>query len=270
MSKKKNDSKEELQQENNFLKAKLIAEKGAKIEETSPMPAEMENEWLNYIFNFEEVAKKVPKITVFEKIGKPHYKPAHELSEAQVSKELEYLYIQMNKHGIDLSCICDYPDQVIYKFITEELFEYVLNDIKVEGLIHCFTYEDFHPNHKYDIQQIVLNILEALLSREWHKMDGTFLSNFIQTHTKTISEDELINKIQLFQKSFINCAIKKMEINHLHINSEIAEASVEIDLNYELFFIADRKESYEGISKFTLTKEYGFWNVTSISIPGFI
>jgi len=43
-----------------------------------------------------------------------------------------------------------YAPSVIYKFITEELFDHEMDDIMLPGFVHHFIYEEFHPNHEYD------------------------------------------------------------------------------------------------------------------------
>ncbi|MBK6536623.1 MAG: hypothetical protein IPG09_02205 [Ignavibacteria bacterium] len=45
----------------------------------------------------------------------------------------------MEENGIVLDTLCDYEDEVIYKFITEELFREETNNIRIEGMRHCFT-----------------------------------------------------------------------------------------------------------------------------------
>ena len=39
-----------------------------------------------------------------------------------------------------------------YRFITEELFEHEMDDVHVKGMFTHFTYEEFHPNHDYDLR----------------------------------------------------------------------------------------------------------------------
>lgn len=45
-----------------------------------------------------------------------------------------------------LDFLCDVDDAEAYRFITEELMDEEIDDIRIEGLRHCFIYEEFHPN----------------------------------------------------------------------------------------------------------------------------
>lgn len=95
---------EQLQEENNLLKAKLTAENGAVFPEKdrTQLDSKSENDWLNYIYDYEQVYKHAPTVTVYEKLGKPSFKPSDKLDNTAVSSELTSLLNCMAENGIDL------------------------------------------------------------------------------------------------------------------------------------------------------------------------
>ena len=63
------EEKEKLRLENEIRKIKLELEKGAKFIEDPDMPGlppEIENEFLNYIEQFEDMREDGPKMTIFD------------------------------------------------------------------------------------------------------------------------------------------------------------------------------------------------------------
>lgn len=65
--------RENLKTENELLKIKLTAEFGMK-DMKSDLPDELENEWLNYIYDFEKLHKDAKEISVYERLGNPECK----------------------------------------------------------------------------------------------------------------------------------------------------------------------------------------------------
>src|SRR5690606_27607578 len=129
------------------------------------LPPDIENAWLNHIYDFEKQFKNAKRVKVFERIGKPVVKPLELLNPSEVSVELERIQNIMAEKGIVLDCICDYDDATIYKFIITELFEEETDDIRIEGMFSHFIYEEFHPNHEYDLERHSEDFFTALFTR---------------------------------------------------------------------------------------------------------
>jgi hypothetical protein len=155
---------DEMKAENELLKLKLEMEHGMSNMDTKLSP-DAENEWLNYIHNFEKVYKDAKQVKVIAFIGSPSYKRITELSSEEISAELDHLLDVMADGGVKVDFICEYEDDVKYKFITEELFESEIDDIKLQGAFQCFIYEEFHPNHDYDLRRHGEYFLERIFNK---------------------------------------------------------------------------------------------------------
>ena len=72
------NSEDSLKAENEFLKMKMMLEHGAHFSDSSEeISAEMENDFLRYVMEFEKQYANPSFITVYEKINKPtHFKPS--------------------------------------------------------------------------------------------------------------------------------------------------------------------------------------------------
>ena len=152
------DPTENMKIENEFLKIKMKAQYGDGFfmsEGDESLSPEIENQFLKQIMSFERNFKNAEFISLYEKIGKPEYKKIEELQQIEIAGELIRLTTIMEKLGIILD-INDgpYEDVVIYRFITEELFE---QEVEKENFIAGgnwhFIYEEFYPNNKVEIEK---------------------------------------------------------------------------------------------------------------------
>ena len=84
------DEVENLRIENELLRIKLRAQYGDafQMESNANLPPEIENQFLKNIAAFEEASENPEITTVYEKLGKPAYKSADELSAAEISIQL--------------------------------------------------------------------------------------------------------------------------------------------------------------------------------------
>lgn len=162
---------EKLKAENDFLKMKLMLEHGAKFggEETSNLPADIENRFLNYISAFEKQAAERKVITVFDRIEKPsHFKPVYEIPDEQIETELNALFEYLWKYKIRLDvCSPNISQRELYRFTVEELFEHEMDDMDVPGMITTFIYDEFHPDLEYDNTRIATeDCIRLILEKE--------------------------------------------------------------------------------------------------------
>ena len=156
------NEEENLKNENEFLKIKLMLEHDAKFETSQPnidLPDETENEFLNYIMAYEKQAAERKTIKVFDRIEKPHhFKPVNKIADDEIDGAWHELGSYLNKYNIDLAvCSPSINTRELYRFATEELFDYEMNDIFIPGGMTCFTYDEFYPDPIYENTNIALD-----------------------------------------------------------------------------------------------------------------
>jgi len=183
-------SEENLKAENDLLKMKLTAEFGMMRSDTSSLDNELENQWLKYIYEFEKSYADSKQVKIYDYLGRPDFKPIDTLKKAEITTELNKVLEIMEKNFIQLDTVCEYDDNIIYKFITEELFLEEIDDIKVEDLISCYSYEKFHPNHEYDLNFQTEDFFKSLFEDVWDEFDKFKLKETIVYNNKIFDRDE--------------------------------------------------------------------------------
>jgi hypothetical protein len=260
------DPEDDLKAENALLKLKLEMEHGMPPSDFSNLSPDMENQWLRYIYDFERLSKETPRVKVFDLLGKPTVTPLGQLAPDQVLPALEALEDLMLQKGIALDCCCDYDAAVIYKFITEELFQHETQHVGMEGMVTHFTYEEFHPNHDYDIQHRVKDFIEALLRGRWeHQFDGIWLASPVSFKGSPYTPQEISNMIAVFQEVNGACQLHSLEIETVNFDLEAGSGTATGSIEYTT---PQTENKVQGSIRFDLVLVDG-WEISSINMPGF-
>jgi hypothetical protein len=156
------NEQEALKVENEVIKMKLMLEHGAEFrysEEAPPLSAETEHEFLNYIMDFEQQEALAREGTVFEVLGRPQHFPDVDLvSDDEITEVLQDLLQYMKGRGIELTVFSpNVTAREIYRFVTRELFEHRMLHMNMPGMITCFIYDEFHPDHPYENSRTAVN-----------------------------------------------------------------------------------------------------------------
>lgn len=240
------------------------------------LSTELEDGWLNYIEKFEEQYATQKTTTVWDYIGKPEYKIVNELSNDEILVELNALLELMQIKGISLNTLSEVDDRELYRFITEELFIYEIDDMHIPGMQNCFTYEEFHPNAHLDIEHAYEYFLNFTLGKSPNIVREGYDMLYIDTENHLNKNGEKMDSIavETFLNNFLNTfdffTIESHKIISIDINSEKNDAL----LNFNIHYIGCFNKSFETITfkgngTFKLKpSEYGGWNIYSIDMPG--
>ena len=154
------NEKEDQRSENDFLKMKLMLERGAEFHVTgneNELPPALENAFLRNIEAFEKQFDQRKTISVFDKIGRPcWFKKIETIPYHLIDEAWEELSNYMQQYNIRLDvCSPNISNWELYRFTTEELFQLEIDDIDLPGMITGFIYDEFHPDPVYDNKRLV-------------------------------------------------------------------------------------------------------------------
>ncbi|HRQ40118.1 MAG TPA: hypothetical protein PLD25_19585 [Chloroflexota bacterium] len=123
----------------------------AEVDMDSRLSLEGQNEWLDYLLDFERQFENAPRISVRERIGNPTIQSLAEISLYALGEAVNNLLDLLAEHGIAVDFMGEWDDLAAYRFITEELLDEEMDDIRVEGMFSHF--EATTP--EYDVQMWV-------------------------------------------------------------------------------------------------------------------
>lgn len=257
--------------ENNLLKLKLGMEHGMQeIGDTHGLSPEVENQWLKQVYSFEQQYKDAKRIRLYDYLGQPEFMKWDSLTREKTSEELKRIRSIMAVNNVQVDSICPYDDTVIYKFITEELFMHEMDDMRVPGMVYHFTYEEFHPNHDYDLRRQVGDFLNTIFERQWHEeFDQLALARKVTVSGKCHNRADISAVITTFQEAHDSLDIVRLYITEVVINTEVTMADVRA-----LLSVSAKQQGahvvYEGGCSFHFVREDGYWSIDAFHIPGMV
>lgn len=264
-----------LRAENEVKKLRLEIEQGAIFGgQFNEIPPEVEKQFLDNIFAFEKQYAENVQISVYDFIGRPEFQKCDQLSDEQIHIELEKYYGLLNQNNLCLDVLADYENEerLIYAFITEELFSHLVDDIRIPGWMCNFIYEEFHPNHSYDINNRCDEFIEYIF-RDKYPGDDRFDEFIIQCSDMIREENDPAKypkKISPALSNYFNAFpvrnLNSFKINSLEFDKEFGFVKFSID--YDAETESKEKINFKGNGQFVLICEYDYWVIKKVDMPG--
>lgn len=262
------DAHDQLKFENELLNIKLGLEFGMQPCKTSHIDPALENAWLKSIYEFETQFRNAHRITVYEAIGSPSLPLCEALSPDELMLALENVVGLLTQNFIAVDWCCEYPAEVKYKFITEELMKEKFEHIKAGGFVHHFSYEAFHPNHRFDLEEATRFFLQSLFDNSWsNEYDAYLLDSMVMWRSKSYNHKEIESIILAFQADRI-FKIHELNFHDVSFNLDSGTGCVDCFLGYQANF-HEKEFMFRGDARFTFNRDGVYWRLSSYHIPGF-
>ena len=264
---------EKLKAENDFLKMKIMLERGAEFHATegaAALPPDVENLFLLNLIEFEKQFDSSKTITVFDKIGKPaQFKPSGEITDMEIGQAWNELLGYMSNHGIELSASSpNVSDRELYRFAIEELFDHEMDDINIPGMVNGFIYDEFHPDYIYDnTRYAVDDCMKLILQKDSAEYMPNLAKKVILNNHLSLDEENFKAIINRFKDAFDDIVLDTITTENCVIEEDICT----VKGNYEATgFIANETVHWNNnwIILFHFNDDYGYWLITSIQIVG--
>ena len=269
-----NDPEKNLRIENEILRMKISAELGGVSEFSSNIPPEVEHIFLQNVLSFEHQYATAKKIKLYELIGSPSCKQEHELDDIAIADAFQQLENILEKNGVVVDFNRPRDARFKYHFITTELFEQETDDIKVDGMLRHFLYEEFYPDHELDIAERTKEFIHGWFDRSIAS-NAWFLANcFIQPDGIVLPKQQLViklNKLFAGYRAFENGRyhIDEIKFQRHDGSAQQGMGHAEGIIYYEAVLKNGGRKIIEGPMKIYLSCDYGWWNIFFFYLPGF-
>lgn len=162
-------SREALEAENDFLKMKLMLEKGAIFGSTVPdeeRDPQMDNDFLKYIMAFEAQMESQETIPIRQFLGFPeHFKPVNEIAADAFDAAWEEAASFLRDHRIELMvCTPNVTTRELYRFFYEEFLDADIDAVDVPGCVYTYHYDNFHPDPVYESSRVADECIRDIFS----------------------------------------------------------------------------------------------------------
>ena len=252
----------------NDKKRKELEEKfGASFHKgDAELPADVEADWLEQLETFEEQMENAERVPIRQYIGNPTLRPPAAVPADEIASELAQALDLLAAHGIAIDVLAEVEDAELYRFIVEELLDEETDDVRLEGWVSHFIYEEFHPNDEYDVKFWAEDFLSSLFMRfdESIFFDEETLRD---SSGKRVTVEEMKRRMAAFHARYP--VIEKCIINPLTWDIEGDTATVEAGTSW---WGKDHKgEDIQMVGRALIhlrRSKYGGWDVTQARVPG--
>jgi hypothetical protein len=263
------DNLSAIRDENTFLKMKMALENGASFKTLEEIPPELENLFLKNVMEFEKQSAECRQIKIFEKVGSPsHFKKPDELLEKDIDKAWKELQEWLADHAIELLVFSpNVSTRELYRFCWEELFELEMDDLVVPGMMNCFVYDEFHPDHKYENTRIAVEECLKCFFGDQEFAPFHYAGSLKLNNHDELSQQSLKYIVNNFRYSYDSISMRQVEAKNCVVseNHSIVSGIYEIVVNK---FGRDTVKRGNWKVELEANPDHGLWQITSIDIKG--
>ncbi len=167
---------------------------GLAFEYTDPrLSPELESEWLDYILEFERQFEQAERVTIRQRIGDPPTPSLSDLPLHAVGEAVTALLDLLAAHGIAVDFLGDVDELEAYRYLTQELLDQEMDDIRVEGMMTHFTYS----TPEYDVQMWVEHfVLDVFTQEKEYFLPGLAKQPLFNAQGELITAEQFQQRIE--------------------------------------------------------------------------
>jgi hypothetical protein len=232
------------------------------------VPPEVIGEWLDYIEEFETRYRGAGRTTVRAFIGSPVFPLPASLSPSDLSRELFRLFALLSTHAIDVHFENQLTAVEQYRFLTEELFEQEIDDIRIPGMTHNFLYGEIHADEAAGAVAVARRFLEALFRRDSGECARVAAEGgFTDPSGTPLTRAGLARAVDTFLGGLAACTLSDIEEISCVIDGDRGTATFRIGWD-GWGAPAMKPVSASGTALLRMTKSASGWEVTGARVPG--
>ena len=271
------NEKENLALDNEILRLKLSAQFGDAFQMgvEKNLPPEIENQFLKNIIEFEENFRNSAgkTVTIYDRIGKPSYTPFEALDKSALAEEIARLTSLLHAKNIKLDFLHGpYLNEVVYRFITEEFFQYQMDDVFMPGMICNFIYEEFHVNNEAEINITAKEFFTDWLNKSFNEFSGEMDSDLVSSTSEQLSREEVYKRIRLFSDCYHEFRNDHLEVCKVQVDEQpdgTAYGFSEGQFTYDGVLESGEIQHFSGPYKLYMRRVNYNWTIFNFLLPGF-
>lgn len=269
------DPEENIRMENDFLKLKMMAESGAMFGAEGELPADIENQFLKNIMEFEKAQANTKVMKISEVLGSRAFKDETEMTDTQFKIEFKRLRALLESNNINVDFTKERSERFIYNFITGELFEHETGFIPVPGMVTHFSYEEFHPDHEQEIRDITTNFFTDFFDKSLNVNTDYIEEELKEPDGNILPREELINRFQTLYE--LVCQFENTSFTIDKIEFELGDSGDENSgmgfsegmVNYDIRFHDGEVKEIKGPFKIYFSKDGDSWSIFFFYLIGY-
>jgi hypothetical protein len=142
-----------------------------------------------------------------------------------------------------------------------------MDDISIPGMVCHFIYEEYHPNHEYDLRGETERLVRNILERKWDPEFNIYsLADTVTIKRRSFKRAAISSLILDFQAGR-EFEIKKLDI--LQVSFSLEKKTGKVNANLEYSEISKHPDQVlAGVCEVSFIYEEPVWRVSRFRLPG--
>ena len=194
-------------------------------------------------------------------------KPVNEIPDDEIENAWNEPDAYLNKYDIDLAvCSPNISNRELYRFTIEELFDGEMNDMNLSGMITCFTYDEFYPDHKYDNTRYAIDdCIEVIFNKKHEWMPWLRRENLCINNHNNLTEADFKEIINRFKEAYEDIIVNEIK----DVDFSIDETLCQVKGIYNITMKLPGEEMVTaGNWNVNFERDLGYWSIVNVQIEG--
>lgn len=242
---------------------------GCFVRSEEGFPAEMEMAWLESVERFEEAWQSAKRTTVRSFLGDPDFPSLAHIAPENLEEQIDRVLDRYHANNVEVDFLSDVPVEEVYRFLTEELLDHEMDDIRLEGYTYHFIYEESHPNDEHDVKECAESFLTGLFYLE-ADLIGHLVADegVVDACGHPLSQERFRQQITEFRESFLSFDSPEIDLESWNIDGDTASVMGRITWKGTV-----EQEGapvvHTGIFSMKLVRSpWGGWEILQVIVPG--
>lgn len=235
----------------------------------SKLTPEAEGEWLDYITEFERQFAENGQVRLREFLGNPDIRPLTAIPPEDLPAATDALIDLLIANNVEVHFDREVSDAEAYRFITEELFNEMIDNIRIDQMMHTFMYDDYHPDEaahiRSDGEEFLNDIFTHHRKSVWAQLSHDMPIDFMG---RQMTPDEFMQELEVFYRGISSFTSHLVQI--ISVEPGTPQSLVTASVTWT-GIAADRSKSVGGSGIASLrfaASSYGGWDVVGVEVPG--
>jgi hypothetical protein len=262
---------ERIQRSLNEQKKRFLEEQyGARFPDIpSKLSPEAEGDWLDYITEFERQYAANGQVTLREFLGNPEVRPLTSIPPGELGAATDTLMDLLIQNNVEVHFDREVSDAEVYRFVTEELFNEKIDNIRIDEMMHSFMYDDYHPDEATHIRYDAETFLNAVFFRHrmiiWHSLSS---NNLLDQAGQPVTPQDFMHSLDKFYKAVPKFTSHLVEILSVDLGTPYSTVTASVTWSGRAAD-SDGAVGGSGIAVLTFSlSPAGGWDVAQVSLPG--
>jgi hypothetical protein len=260
-----------IQRSLNEQKRRFLEEQyGARFPDTpSNLTPEAEGDWLDYITEFERQYTANGQVTLREFLENPDVRPLTSIPPDELAAATDALMDLLIENNVEVHFDREVSDAEVYRFVTEELFNEMMDNIRIDQMMHTFMYDDYHPDEVTHLRCDAETFLNAIFFRHrmiiWHSLS---IDRLLDHAGNPILPRDFMQSLEKFYRAVPKFTLHRVETVSVEPGSLYSTVTATVTWSGR----ASGSDGVVGGSGIAVLKfvasPAGGWDVAQVNVPG--